>query len=138
MEFNVLVVVWSALVLAVMLISVTLYNKHQKKEKAKPVEGKKTSELVYTEEKKLVAVVDARSEDEKYAESHNKWICRYCETMNTFPPGAAVKKKEPAPPAPISSKSVSGLRGDLLKKMNADSEGGTPAVLVCTACGKQQ
>lgn len=77
--------------------------------------------------------------DQKYARTHNMWICMYCETINLYPEEADFKENrfEPARSIPETS---SGLRGDLLNKTSlnrrrsADASNG----FVCIACGKRQ
>lgn len=78
--------------------------------------------------------------DQKYARTHNMWICMYCETINLYPEGAGSKVNRFEPARSIPEISPSGLRGDLLNKTSlnrrrsADASNG----FVCIACGKRQ
>lgn len=78
--------------------------------------------------------------DQKYADEHGMWICTYCETMNNYPAGITPKRKKAEPAKVIDPDRSSGLRGDLMRKANAnrDSIAGEVCVLTCIACGKRQ
>lgn len=79
---------------------------------------------------------DTQTAEEKYADNHNMWICPYCESLNPFPPGMKKRKKKETSPVPVEKKSSPGLRGDLVKKINADSEPIPEPELYCIVCGK--
>lgn len=80
--------------------------------------------------------VDPRSADERYAAARDLWICKYCESLNPYPPGMA-PVKAPIPAAGPARKSA--LRGDLLGKGKKPEPTPvkTPGRMNCVACGKQ-
>lgn len=83
---------------------------------------------------------DNKTIDQQYADTHRMWICMYCETMNKYPAGMEPTRKTVEPPMPLSSEAKSGLRGDLLNRVNTSRSrsASTSDFLTCIACGKQQ
>lgn len=145
MERNELIAIWIALVCILIALVGWLVEINRKKERAEeykksekpkppaPIPPKPSAPKPTTVAEAVVdAVTDIRSEDEKYADGHNMWICKYCETFNPYPPG--MRKAEKESPTPVATPV---LRGDLVKKKNAYHN---PAAekMVCVACGKQR
>lgn len=83
-------------------------------------------------------VIDRMPVDQKYAQAHGMWVCKYCETINKCPPGMTARKISVEGPKPASGEEKSRLRGDLLNKTAADctKSAGTSDEPVCIACGK--
>lgn len=78
--------------------------------------------------------------DHQYAISHGMWICKYCETINSYPDGYIPRKQSEYEEKIVVSSSSSGLRGDLLNKSNKRYAKQPPesSCLLCVACGKSQ
>lgn len=79
--------------------------------------------------------------DQRYADAHRMWICKYCETINVYPAGMERENATTSPKEAFPVGGKSGLRGDLLNKVKgsrSNNHSGTPGSLRCTACGKLQ
>ena len=87
-----------------------------------------------------ISAKDHITSDQLYADTHGMWICKYCETINSYPDGYIPRKQSEYEEKIVVSSSSSGLRGDLLNKSNKRYAKQPPesSCLLCVACGKSQ
>lgn len=109
--------------------------------KAKAPEPKPSAAPSLSRTKKSAANDSRETLDQQYADKNRMWVCKYCETLNSYPEGVAIPVKKEQEMKKESQEALSGLKGDLFHKATTTTAPGETAkelpVLYCAACGKQ-